>query len=57
MNRDCATGGYRYLDLTRPPFNVRGAVVLRYTANVPGRHSDEKSVLLLTGNNAAREPS
>ena len=48
-NRDCPTGGYRYLDLTRPPFSVPATVVLRYTANVPGRHPDEKSVLLLRG--------
>ena len=48
-NRDCETGGYRYLDLTRPPFKVVATVVLRYTANVPGRHPDEKSVLLLRG--------
>jgi SAM-dependent methyltransferase len=49
-NRDCPTGGYRFLDLTRPPFNVDATVVLRWTASVPGRHPDEKSVLLFRGN-------
>jgi SAM-dependent methyltransferase len=46
VNRDCATGAYRYLDLTRPPFSLDGTVVLRYTANIPGHHPDEKTVLL-----------
>jgi SAM-dependent methyltransferase len=49
VNQDCTTGGYRYLDLTRAPFNLPATVLLRYTANVPGRHPDEKSVLLLRG--------
>jgi SAM-dependent methyltransferase len=49
VNRNCATGDFRYLDLTRPPFDADAAVVLRWTANVPGRHPDEKSVLLFRG--------
>ena len=49
MNRDCELGGYRYLDLTRPPFNVEATVVLRYVASAPGMPADEKSVLLCRG--------
>jgi hypothetical protein len=53
VNRDCATGSYRFLELTRPPFNLRAAVVLRYTANRPGCAQDEKSVLLSRGDQPA----
>ena len=30
-NKDTTVGGYRHLDLTRPPFNLRGNKVLAYT--------------------------
>jgi hypothetical protein len=40
-NTDIADGGYRHLDLTKPPFNERGEVVYAFRA-IP----DEKIVLL-----------
>ena len=30
-NKDTTVGGYRHLELTRPPFNLRGNKVLAYT--------------------------